>query len=475
MVTFAAIDVVIVLLFVIAILSLGFSAKLRDSSLLQYLVAGRSLTLPMFVSTLVCTWYGGILGMGESVSYYGYGTFLMLAVPYYVFALVYAFFLAKKVRGAEEISIPERLRQAYGKPVALAGALLIFLLAIPSAHVLMLGIMVELLTGWNLWTSIIVAALGGSLFLYKGGLLADVRASMLAFVMMYIGFLVIVAVCVRDYPPATAFAPLKSQPLGSWAGGQSFTMILSFFLLGAWTLVDPGFHQRVASASTPAQGQKGVLICVFFWFLFDVLSITTGLYAVTLIQDKPANMLMLFPLLGNQVLAPGLKAAFFCGILGTVLCAMVSYSLVSGATFGREFIGTIRPEIPEPHIKNWTRVGIALSVVLAALIGKQVESVVAIWYAWGGVVTGALLIPVLLAYARPNRRPTSGVTFAAIVAAFAVSLSGWIIGMRNANPYLTIQWLGQDFSLGTLIPGLIVSALVIGLGSLATHREQTHG
>ena len=475
MVNFALIDYCIVGLFLTAILSLGFSAKLRDNSLLQYLVAGRNLTLPMFVSTLVCTWYGGILGMGESVSYYGYGTFLMLAVPYYVFALIYAAFLAKKVRGAEEISIPERLRLAYGKPASLLGALLIFLLALPSAHVLMLGIMVQLFTGWALWPSLAVAALGGSLFLYKGGLLADVRASMLAFVMMYVGFAIIVAVCVRDHPPAIALAPLNGQPLGSWTGGQSFTMILSFFILGAWTLVDPGFHQRVASATTPSQGQKGVLVCVFFWFLFDVLSITTGLYAVSLSKGTPANPLMIFPLLGDQVLSPGLKAMFFCGIFGTVLCAMVSYALVSGATFGREFVAVLKPGTPEATVKNWTRAGIALSIILAIIIGSQTESVVQIWYSWGGIVTGALLIPVLFAYGRASLRPAPSTTFAAMLLAALASLALWIYGLKNANPYLNFTWYGHDFGIGTIIPGLLVSAIILGLGSLFTKRDQSHG
>ncbi len=156
MVTLGTLDAVIILVYIAALLALGFSAKLRDSSVLQFLVAGRNLTLLPFVATLVCTWYGGILGMGESVSYYGVGTLLLLGVPYYIFALTYAFFLAKRVRGAEEISIPERLSRTFGRPAGLIGAFLIFLLAVPSAHVLMLGILVQLFTGWNLLVSVVI-------------------------------------------------------------------------------------------------------------------------------------------------------------------------------------------------------------------------------------------------------------------------------------------------------------------------------
>ncbi|MBL8059435.1 MAG: hypothetical protein JNK63_01825 [Chthonomonas sp.] len=471
MVTLGAADAAIIALFVACLLGLGFSARLRDSSLIQYLMAGRNLTVPMFVTTLVCTWYGGILGMGESVSYYGFGTLLMLGVPYYVFGTLYALFLVKKVRSAEEISIPERLALTYGRPVGLVGAGLLFLLAVPSAHVLMLGTLVQAITNWPLLPATIFAAIGGSLFLYRGGLLADVRASMLAFVMMYAGFAVIVAICLKDH--SSTLHAFQGQPLGTPTGGQSWTMILSFFILGAWTLVDPGFHQRVASAASPETGRTGLLWCVAFWVIFDLLSITAGLCAVALLKQPPTNALLMYPSLANLVLPPGLKAMFLCGILGTVLCAMVGYALISGATFGREIIAQLKPGLTEGQVKLATRAGIAFGVLLAIGIGAVTQSVVQIWYSWGGIVTGALLIPVLTSYLAP-RFAAPRTALLAMCFSAASSLALWINGMRNGNPYLVYHWQGQDFSVGTLIPGLIVSLAVFGLGSLSANEGNNH-
>ena len=54
---------VLVILYAAAILAL---ARGRPSGGgMDYLLAGRRLTLPAFVATLVTTWYGGILGVGE--------------------------------------------------------------------------------------------------------------------------------------------------------------------------------------------------------------------------------------------------------------------------------------------------------------------------------------------------------------------------------------------------------------------------
>lgn len=462
--TLSVIDYTIIALFLATLLALGFSARLRDSSLMQYLMAGRNLSIPMFVATLVCTWYGGILGMGESASYYGYGTWLMLGVPYYVFAAIYAIFLVNRVRGAAEISIPERLAQTYGRPMGLLGASLLFLLAVPSAHVLMLGTLVQAVTGWPLWTAIAVAAIGGSLFLYRGGLLADVRASLLAFVMMYLGFIVIVTLCFAHHP--SALSRYQGQPMGTFTGGQSWTMILSFFILGAWTLVDPGFHQRAASAATPELGRRGLIWCIFFWLVFDFLSVTAGLFAVTLLNPAPQNSLLMYPGLAELVLPSGLKAVFLCGVMGTILCAMVGYALISGATFGREIIGQLKPHLAESQVKNVTRLGIALGIALAILIGGRTESVVQIWYSWGGIVTGSLLIPVVTSYIAPKRFSAT-VVLIATGSAFIVSLSMWLRGLSSNNPYLVFNWYGVDVSVGTLLPGLLVSGTTFLLGSLA--------
>ena len=75
-------DLAVVGLFVVVLALLGFSARLRESTVLQYLAAGRKLSLPAFVATLVSTWYGGILSICESVASFGIGTWGLLGRPY---------------------------------------------------------------------------------------------------------------------------------------------------------------------------------------------------------------------------------------------------------------------------------------------------------------------------------------------------------------------------------------------------------
>jgi SSS family solute:Na+ symporter len=463
-------DWMVVALFVGAILALGFSAKLRDSSVLQYLAAGRNLSLRAFVATLVSTWYGGILGVGETVSFYGFGAWLLIGVPYYVFAVFYAVWLAPRIREAKQLSLPERLAMRWGESVGVVGALLVLMLAVPAAHVLMLGVLVQQLTGWGLEASVIVSAVIGIALLYKGGLLADVRVGLLAFVMMYVGFAAIVFFCLANYPPAATFAHLDA-PLKTFTGGVGWPVIVSFFILGAWTIVDPAFHQRVTASASPSIGRKGILVSVGFWFLFDVLSITTAMYALALLDPLPEK-LAIYPALAQQVLPPGLKALFLCGMLGTITSAMVGYTLVSGATIGREIFSRLGHEPDDARVRAWIRGGVIIAMLLAVGLALQIGSVVDLWYSWSGVTVGALLWVVLLSYASPQRSRSSRSWVLAAISVSAASSMVWLIYcLRTNNPFGTVVWLGTKISLGTLLPGLVISGSILAIGEIVARRK----
>ena len=63
----------ILISYFIVLIILGFTkreaSKATDAN--SYLLAGRKLSLPGFVITLVSTWYGGIIGIGENTYLYG--------------------------------------------------------------------------------------------------------------------------------------------------------------------------------------------------------------------------------------------------------------------------------------------------------------------------------------------------------------------------------------------------------------------
>jgi len=282
-------------------------------------------------------------------------------------------------------------------------------------------------------------------------------------------------------------------------------MVLSTFILGAWTLVDPGMHQRAASASSGAVAKKGVLLSVGFWMLFDCLSVSAGMYALANGVIRPEEPLLAYPALGEKVLPPGLKALFFCGMFGTILSACVGYTLVGGGAFGREIVARLRPELRDDQIKRAVQVGLFVAAGLGLALATTINSVVSLWYAWAGLIVGAMLIPTVLAFGGRGsaeagpRRPgiSGGVVLASMLGSFGIGLAWMIYGMRTGNPFLTVarvvqdgetRWIlpnsshsepvqaliasSQQVNIGTLLPALLISALVLGIGRVLDRKSK---
>ena len=182
----------LVLLYAAVIVLLAWSR--RSSSGLEYLLAGRSLTLPAFVATLVTTWYGGILGIGEYTWRYGISTWFVFGLPYYAAALLFALLLARRLRDTGSISIPGLLEVAYGPETARAGAVAVLFQTVPAAYLLMLGTLLARTFGWSLPLSVLAGAAFSVLYVGLSGFRSVVRTDALQMLLMYGGFALIVPI-----------------------------------------------------------------------------------------------------------------------------------------------------------------------------------------------------------------------------------------------------------------------------------------
>jgi SSS family solute:Na+ symporter len=169
--TLSSIEYILLAFYVVGLFVLGFVRSHRGhESAEEYLVAGRRISLPAFVVTLVSTWYGGILGVGEFSYKYGLSNWLVFGVPYYLYAVIFALFIAGRAWRTKFYTIPDQLEKAYGRNVSLAGAFFIFILATPAPYVLMIGVLCRMLLGWPLWLGVTLGSLLSMIYAFRGGL-----------------------------------------------------------------------------------------------------------------------------------------------------------------------------------------------------------------------------------------------------------------------------------------------------------------
>ncbi len=428
MFTNSALDWALIALYFLALAFVwvrGFRAR---PSTEDYLVAGRRVTLPAFVATLVATWYGGILGVGEYAWRYGVANWLVFGAPYYLGAALFALFLARRARESELLTLPDLLERAYGRRAALVGAAAVFVNAAPAAYVLMLGTLFAAMFGGLAAPWVVAAAVLSVFYVDRGGLRAVILTDQLQFLLMYLGFAILLGSLVLQHG-GMAFLSTRVPPSHwVWHGGNGAAAVIVWYVIALGTMVDPAFWQRAYAARDPRVARNGVLWSIVFWMGFDFMTTACGLYARALLPDL-ADPVYAFPRLANLTLPPVALGLFYLGMIATVMSTIDSYAFIAATTVGRDLIWRVRGGSTD-RIPVWSRYGLWLATAFATALALARPSVVSLWHDLGSVVTPVLLLPVLLALSRRGRPGPRGALLLMLVPG-AVSLF-WVLWKSSA-------------------------------------------
>lgn len=396
MVSFSFLDTLIITGFFTVLILIGLLAK-SNASGTDYLLSGRKVGLWLFVFTNVSTWYGGILGVGEFTYRSGLLSWFTQGLPYYIFAILFAFLFAEKIRNASLITIPDKIEQTYGKRAGVISALLIFILVSPAPYILMIANIIQLVFKIDLLPALILSLLFSSVYLMKGGYKSDLYTDVFQFFIMFGGFIIIV---VASFMHIGSFDFLESHLPADHlklTGGASPLYILVWCLIALWTFADPGFHQRCNSARDGKTAKYGILISVFFWMFFDFLTTTTGLFSKAVLPDL-SNPVLAFPLYAEKILGSGLKGIFYAALFATIISTSNSFLFISATTFGRDLITKITGNSDDRKLIKHTRIGIVVASAIALLIAFNINSVISIWYLIGSVCIPGIIFLIFGAY-----------------------------------------------------------------------------
>ena len=444
-------DLSVLIIYVGLLIGFGFyRTKQSGKDPEEFLLAGRKLSLPGFVVTLVATWYGGILGIGENTYSYGIQTWFIFGLPYYIFAILFAFLIAGRINETKFISIPDQFHGRFGKTAGVVSALYILFLASPAPYILSIGILLQFTTGLSFGLSLLMATGLSLSYIWIGGFKAVVRTDGLQFGFMFVGFLLLLIFSMKSSGPISKLVlPVSHLNI---TGGASIQYIVVWFFIALWTFVDPGFYQRCAAAKSPQTAKKGILISIGFWFIFDMLTLSTGLYAKALLTA--GDPLFAYPRLGAMVLPPLAYGIFITGLLATIMSTIDSLGLISAITFGRDILWRIQSPTSTDKLKwnnestIFVRKGLIITAFIALILAFSIPSVVKLWYGLGSILVPGLVLPFLLSF--KNNRPKENILLM-MVSPVLVSIFWTLLG-KLLN--------GYPFGLEPFYPGILTSVLV---------------
>lgn len=465
-------DLALIILYLVANVSIGFISFRRNkgntSEVEEYILAGRTLTLPAFVATLVSTWYGGIIAIGEYSYDNGIVTWIVFGVPYYVAALIFALLLAKRINADRtDASIADRLRSSYGPIAGYLGAIASFFMTSPASYIIMLATLYEWYFGLSFGWGVTIAIASSITYLFYGGFRASVRADMLQFVMMFVGFAVILPFAYAQFGSigqvVQSVPASHTKPFGDYGLGY----IMIWYVAALTTLVDPNFHSRVFAARSPKVARNGILVSIGFWILFDAMTNLAGLYA-KMATPTLTDSRFAYTTLAEAVLPIGAKGLFYVGMLSTVLSTVDSYFFTSASIFGRDILWRLSGR-GEEYVKRYIRIGLLITALAALPIVLYTTHIYNVWYSMGSVLVPVLLLPLTVSYLKRDIVSSRSVVIS-MIASGIISLAQYVYGQLHLLDKEPQYILGLE----PMYSGLIISALILTNSLAFPDRNRSH-
>ncbi len=368
-----------------------------EYSVVELLLMGRRLTLPLFVATLVATWYGGIFGVTQLTFEKGIYNFLTQGIFWYITYLLFAFFLVKKIRQHQVLTLAEFAGSQFGPKAEKLTALLNFFNLLPMAYIISLGLFLQAIFGGSFLFHSVIGLSIVTIWSLWGGFRAVVFSDVVQFGVMIVSVFLVVAFSWYHMGSPAIFSEQLPESHLSFTGGESISSILVWGFIALSTLVDPNFYQRCLAADSEQTARRGILISTVVWVFFDICTTLGALYARVAIPN--ANSQNAYLIHALNITPEGVRGLILAGILAIILSTLDSYLFNAATCVSYDLFNK------KNNFKPWHHhLALVLVAILSLLLSLQFDgSVVEVWKTMGGFSAACLLFPFLCSQIFPNR------------------------------------------------------------------------
>lgn len=509
----AFVDYLIIGIYFLFVLGVGFFAKRGVSNSIEFFLSGRS--LPAWVTGLafVSANLGAveIMGMSATGAQYGFPTmhyFWVGAVPAMLFlgVVMMPFYYGSKVR-----SVPEFMRMRFGNAAHLVNAISFALaqLLIAGVNLFLLGSIVNRLLGWPMWLALIVAAAIVLSYITLGGLSAAIYNEVLQFFVIVAALLPLTLIGLHKVggwsglkEKVTNDGMLGAEQLHTWPGQQlsgfespilsvvgivfGLGFVLSF---GYWTTNFVEVQRAMASKSITA-ARMTPIIGSFPKMLIPFIVIVPGMIAAVLVSEltefKQASMagdaqtaaatgvtyndailLLMRDVLPNGLLGlaiAGLLAAFMAGMAANVS----AFNTVMSYDIWQTYIVKGRSDEYYLAVGRVATVAASVIAIFTALIAQNFENVLDYLQTLFGFFNAPLFATFILGMFWRRMTPTAGWT--GLVAGTLAAVALW----SSSTFFVLFELPGQGLAFVSAATAFVVDILVSVAVTFMTQPKPAH-
>jgi len=451
-------------LFFLFFIGLRLTRRLKSKE--DFLVAGRTLTAPVLVGTLLATWIGsGDIFSVSDLSYnHGYSSLIGSSGGW--LGIIIVFFIAGRVRSFGQFTVPDILEARYNKWARILATIttIIAYVTIVSYQFRGGGWVLSIITEGkiSMKTGIIIVAIFVITYTLLAGMISVAYLDIFNGLIMIGGILLALPFLIHhvggmDYIVANV-TPRSHPVLGNMTWIQAMSYFIPTFLLA---LGNGNMYQRFFSAKNEQEAKKAVLGWVLgviiLGMILQSLAVVGSSYFKGLEAEEAGKIILL-------VAHKGVPIAVGCALLTAIVAIIIStansFLLVPATNIIRDvYQRFINPNLGDKRMILYSRLAvIMLGLISYSLISFFPRILDAAYAAY--TIYGAGITPALVAVFFWKRATTAG---------GVLSILG---GMTTTVIWEIINKIQGHLPLGlpAIYPALICSlALLIGV-SLASSK-----
>lgn len=345
-ISLGAIDMAILLIYVLVVVAIGFSLSRFMKSSSDFLTSARS--IPTWVTGLafISANLGALelVGMAASGAKYGVATvhfYWVGAIPAMVFLAV---FMMPFYYGSKARSVPEYLKMRFDERVRALNSVAFAVMTLFASGISMnaLAKLLNQLLGWNYDAALWICSGVVLIYVLKGGLTSAIYTEVLQFFMIVLGFAPVVYLGLQDAggwdgitkalqgvaaDPASVNMPVPNEPYhpnawtsawGPLVGGPSknpmgvdwFAMVfgLGFVLSFGYWCTNFLVVQRAMAAKNMTAARNTPLVAAVPKMVFPALVILPGMIALALTSMPAKGYRIPPPILADRTIVAGANA-----------------------------------------------------------------------------------------------------------------------------------------------------------------------
>lgn len=371
----------VVIVYLLAMLAIGFFSSKRIASNDDFMVAGRRLGPILMAGTLAATEIGGGSSLGVVEKSYGdWG----ISASWYVITMGIAFiilaFVAPKFRASEVRTVPEYFRRRYGKKSGLITAIVMILplIGLTASQFIASATIVSVMMGLEFKIAVTLVAIIVTIYAVMGGLWAVTLTDFIQVFLIVIGMLLAVPYAFGE---AGGFTAIKANvPVETWdmfrGIGPSTILSLVIMYIASFTVGQEAVSRYYAARDGKAAIQGSIIasiINLIYAFIPTILGIATlalinmgKIDGNIVLENGPKYAL---PHLAIQTMPAVIVGLLFAGIISATMSSADSDLLGAGSIFGNDIYKIyLKKDATQDEVMKVTRGTMILIGFLAWII-----------------------------------------------------------------------------------------------------------